>query len=123
MLSLASVWTKHPGGWLQRITGHLKVSIFVFILGILAVGSVVAQENSASRWPTSATAEGGFLSITATIEWPSTRPTNVLLIGSACSIARTTAVPVVTAYHSTLRMKIATGVSKSLSRWNFDSNG
>jgi hypothetical protein len=60
MLSLASVWTKHPGGWLQRITDHLKVSILVFILDILAVGSVVAQENSASRSPTSATAEGGF---------------------------------------------------------------
>jgi hypothetical protein len=40
--------------------GHMKLSIFVFILGVLAVGSVVAQENSASRSPTSATAEGGF---------------------------------------------------------------
>jgi hypothetical protein len=33
----------------------LKLIIFVFILGMLAAGSVVAQENSAS--PTSATAE------------------------------------------------------------------
>jgi hypothetical protein len=38
----------------------LKVSIFVFILGILAAGSVVADENGASFSPTSATAEAGF---------------------------------------------------------------
>jgi hypothetical protein len=49
--------TKHPGGCPQRITGHLKASIFIFILALLAVGSVVAQENSASSPPTSATAE------------------------------------------------------------------
>jgi hypothetical protein len=35
----------------------LKASIFIFILALLAVGSVVAQENSASSPPTSATAE------------------------------------------------------------------
>jgi len=51
------VRTKHPGGWLQRITGHLKVRIFIFILAMLAAGSVVAQENSVSSSPTSATAE------------------------------------------------------------------
>jgi CRP-like cAMP-binding protein len=35
----------------------LKVSIFIFILAMFAAGSVVAQENSASSSPTSATAE------------------------------------------------------------------
>jgi hypothetical protein len=60
VLSLASVRTKHPVGWLQRITGHLKVSIFIFIPAMLAAGSVVAQENSASSSPTSTTAEAGF---------------------------------------------------------------
>jgi hypothetical protein len=56
-LSLASVWTKHPSVWLQRITGHLKASIFIFILAVLSAGAVVAQENSASSSLTSATAE------------------------------------------------------------------
>jgi hypothetical protein len=36
---------------------HLKVSIFIFILAMLAAGSVVAQENSVSSSLTSATAE------------------------------------------------------------------
>ena len=35
----------------------MKVSIFIFILAVLAAGSVVAQENSTSSSPTSATAE------------------------------------------------------------------
>jgi hypothetical protein len=35
----------------------LKASIFIFILAVLAAGAVVAQENSASSSPTSATAE------------------------------------------------------------------
>jgi hypothetical protein len=52
-LSLASFRTKHPRGWLQRITGHLKVSIFVFILAVLAAGSVVAEERVASPSATS----------------------------------------------------------------------
>jgi hypothetical protein len=60
MLSLASVWTKHPGGWLQRITGHLEVSICVFILAMLAAGSIVAEEKVASPSATSVTAEPGF---------------------------------------------------------------
>jgi hypothetical protein len=38
----------------------LKASIFIFILAVLAAGSVVAQENSASSPPASATAEPGF---------------------------------------------------------------
>ena len=54
---LASVWIKHPSVWLQRITGHLKASILIFILALLSAGAVVAQENSASSSPTSATAE------------------------------------------------------------------
>ena len=52
-MSLASVGTKHPGGCPRRITGHLKASIFIFMLTVLAAGSVVAHENGAS----SATAE------------------------------------------------------------------
>jgi hypothetical protein len=40
--------------------GHMKVSIFVFMLGMLAARPVVAQENGASLSPTSATAEAGF---------------------------------------------------------------
>jgi len=35
----------------------LKISIFILILAMLAAGSVVAQENSASSSATSATAE------------------------------------------------------------------
>jgi hypothetical protein len=57
---LASVTTKHLGGWLQRITGHLKVSIFIFILAMPGAGSVGAQENGGSSSPTSTTAEAGF---------------------------------------------------------------
>jgi hypothetical protein len=38
----------------------MKVSMFVFMLGMLAAGPVVAQENGASLSPTSATAEAGF---------------------------------------------------------------
>jgi hypothetical protein len=56
-LSLASVWTKHPSVWLQRITGHLKASIFIFILTVLAAGSVVAEEKVASPSATSVTAK------------------------------------------------------------------
>ena len=52
-LSSAGVRTKHPDGCLRRITGHLKASISIFILAVLAAGSVVAHENGAS----SATAE------------------------------------------------------------------
>jgi len=40
--------------------GHMKVSIFVFVLAILAAGSVVAEDNGSSFSPTSATAEAGF---------------------------------------------------------------
>ena len=47
MLSLAS-GRKHPDKWPWRITGHLKTSIFIFIVAVLAAGSVVAHENSAS---------------------------------------------------------------------------
>jgi hypothetical protein len=58
MLSLANVWTKHPGRWLlRRITSHLKAHTFIFILAMLAAGSVVAQKNNASSPSTSATAE------------------------------------------------------------------
>jgi hypothetical protein len=42
------------------MTGHLKVSIFIFILAMLAAGSGLAQENSASPLSTSTTAEAGF---------------------------------------------------------------
>jgi hypothetical protein len=35
----------------------LKASIFIFILALLSAGAVVAQENSASSSPPSATAE------------------------------------------------------------------
>jgi hypothetical protein len=38
----------------------LKVTIFILILGMLAAGSVVAQEKVASTSPTSTTAEAGF---------------------------------------------------------------
>jgi hypothetical protein len=38
----------------------LKASIFIFILAMLAAGSVVAQENSTSSSPTAAAAETGF---------------------------------------------------------------
>jgi hypothetical protein len=38
----------------------MKVAIFVFMLGVLAAGSVFAQENGASFSPTSATTELGF---------------------------------------------------------------
>jgi len=55
-LSLASVRAKHPRGCLQRITGHLKASIFIFILAVLAAGSVVAEEKVASPSATSVTA-------------------------------------------------------------------
>jgi hypothetical protein len=40
----------------------LKASIFIFILAVLAVGSVVAQEKSASSPPTSVTADAAPLS-------------------------------------------------------------
>jgi hypothetical protein len=40
--------------------GSFKVRIFVFILGMLAAGPVVAEENGASFSLTSATAEAGF---------------------------------------------------------------
>jgi len=59
-VSSVSVRAKHPGGWLQRITGHLKASIFIFMRAMLAAGSVVAQENSTSFSPTSAAEETGF---------------------------------------------------------------
>jgi hypothetical protein len=35
----------------------LKASIFIFVLAVLAAGSVIAQENSARSRPASATAE------------------------------------------------------------------
>jgi hypothetical protein len=38
----------------------LKASIFIFILAVLAAGSVVAQENNESFPPTSAMAKPGF---------------------------------------------------------------
>jgi hypothetical protein len=38
----------------------LKASIFIFILAMLAVGSVVAEENAASSSHTFPTAEAGF---------------------------------------------------------------
>jgi hypothetical protein len=47
-VSLEGVRTKHPGGCLRRITGHLKTSIFIFTLAVLGVRSVVAHENGAS---------------------------------------------------------------------------
>jgi hypothetical protein len=56
-LSSASFRTKHPGECPQRINGHLKTNTFIFILAVLAAGSVVAQENGASSPPPSATAE------------------------------------------------------------------
>jgi hypothetical protein len=48
---------RHPRGCLQRITGHLKASIFIFILAVLAAGSVVAEEKVASPCATSVTAK------------------------------------------------------------------
>src|SRR5262249_14422635 len=58
---------------------------------------------------------------TAGIKFPSALSTSALLIDSAYSIIQTTAVG--TALHSNWKTKIATGVSKLLSRSNFDSNG
>jgi hypothetical protein len=58
---------KHPSGWLQRITGHLKASIFIFILAVLAAGSVVAEEKVASPSATSVTAKT--VSITDQADW------------------------------------------------------
>src|SRR5689334_4916201 len=45
---------KHPDKWPRRITGHLKTSIYIFILAVFAAGSVVAHENSASPATTGA---------------------------------------------------------------------
>src|SRR5262249_30582322 len=38
----------------------MKVRIFVFILAVLAVGSILAEENGASSSPTSRATEAGF---------------------------------------------------------------
>jgi hypothetical protein len=100
----------------------LKVTIFVIILAMLAAGSVVAQENGALPSRTLTAADAGF-----NLEYG-----NDQIAGRAIDeriidrlnlfdrqddgdSARYT-------YRSTWRMKIATGVSKSLSRWNFDWN-
>jgi hypothetical protein len=45
---------------MRRITGHLKLSIFIFIFALLGTGSIVAEESSASSSRTAVTADAGF---------------------------------------------------------------
>ena len=51
---------KHPNEWPRRITGHLKLPIFILILAILAARSVVAEENGPLFSRTFTAAEAGF---------------------------------------------------------------
>jgi len=82
----------------------LKASIFIFVPGVLAAGSVVAQENGTSLSPRFAMAETSF-----NLDYGN----NQIVDRADDDSAR----------YSVWRTKIATGVSRSLSRWNFDSNG
>ena len=90
---------------------------------MLAAGLVVAEENGALSSRTFTTADAGFnldygndqMAEHAIDE----RIIDRLGLFDPSDSGRST---VVTAYRSTWRMKTATGVSKSLSRSNFDSN-
>ena len=78
--------------------GHMKVSIFVFILAVLAAGSVGAHENGASS--ATSTAEAGV--DTDQADQIFERAIDERIIGRLGLFdRRMTTVPVVTAYHST----------------------
>jgi hypothetical protein len=99
---------------------HMKVSMFVFMLGVLAAGPVVAQENGASLSPASATAEAGF-NLDYSNNWITGRAIDERILDRLGLFDRVDDDSA--GYSISLDLEIATGVSKSLSRWNFDSSG
>jgi hypothetical protein len=98
------------------------VSIFIFILGMLAAGLVGAEEDGASQSRMSTSAKAGFHLDYGNDQMAEYAIDERIIDRLGLFDARTTAVPVITASRWIWRMKTATGVSKSLSPWNFDSN-